>query len=55
MSHTQHFLDSGMKVYGALNSLTTDFLQFGQVSHMAAQGLGEFCTHDVQFRNDTEA
>lgn len=29
MSHTQHFLNSGMKVYGALNSLTSDFLQFG--------------------------
>lgn len=51
-SHSQHFRNNDTKVHGPANTLTTNFLQFGVVPHMAAQGaacFGEFYTHDVQF------
>lgn len=57
-SHSQHLLNDGTKVYGPANTLTTNFLKFGLVPHMAAQAVaffGEFYTRDVQFRNKTEA
>lgn len=56
-SRNQHFPNNRTKVYGAPNSSTTDFLEFGKVPHMAAQGVaffGEFYTHDVQFPSNTE-